>query len=93
MFSPLFSFHFGEKSFVSLGEKYLGPTQKFSFPSSQPNNTQIHFLSYFLFKVFHPPYFTSKRTHPKGLFGKFHSLYFAEIENFFTESTINKSKS
>ena len=39
------------KVFVDPDEKCMDPTQKFSFSSSQPNNTQIHFLS----KVFHLP--------------------------------------
>ena len=32
----------------------------------QPNTLQKSFSSYFLSKVFHPPYFTSKQTYPKS---------------------------
>ena len=61
-FSPLFSLHFGEKIFVWARVENAWPHTKFFFPLSQPNNTQTHFLPYFLLKAFHPPYFTSKQT-------------------------------
>ena len=53
--------HFG-----GPGEKTPGPHQFFSLPSLQPNIHQKSFYSYFLFKIFHPPYFTSKQIHPKS---------------------------
>ena len=37
-----------DKFCIDLSEKFLGPTQKFYFPPSLPNNTQTNFLSYFL---------------------------------------------
>ena len=55
LFSTQFSFHFG-----GLGKKISGPYHLFSFLLVQPN-TQKNFL----FKVFHPPYFISKQSHPK----------------------------
>lgn len=49
----------------------LGPHIKFFFSPFQPNNIQIHFLSYSLSNVFHPIYFTSKQTYPKLSVGWF----------------------
>ena len=53
--------HFG-----GSGEKTLGPHYLFSFLPTQSNTFQKKISSYFLSKVFHPPYFTFKQTHPKG---------------------------
>ena len=52
--------HFG-----GPGEKTPGPHQFFPLPSLQPNIHQKSFYSYFLFKIFHPPYLTSKQTQAK----------------------------
>ena len=55
----------GKKHFDEPGEKTLEPHHLFSFLPTQPNTLQKSFPSHFLFKVFHPPYFNSKQTHPK----------------------------
>ena len=58
-----FSLYFGEKTFWWVwGENiWVSP---FIFLHSHPTkHTQKSFNSHFLFKVFHPPYFTSKQTH------------------------------
>ena len=64
-------------SFLSiLGRKHFGgsgkiktpkPHHLFSFFPTKPNTLQKSFSSYFISKVFHPPYFPSKQTHPKSL--------------------------
>ena len=60
IFSPIWR----EKFLVSQGKKHLGPP--FIFLSSHPTKyITKSFPSYFLFKIFHPPYFTSKQTYPK----------------------------
>ena len=55
------------KHFGGSRKKTPGPHHLFSFLPIQPNTHQKSFFSYFLFyflsKVFHPPYFTSKQTH------------------------------
>ena len=60
VFSPSF---WGEL-FVGPRRKHLCPT--IYFPSSLPN--QKHFINvfyfHFSFKIFYPPYFNSKQTHP-----------------------------
>ena len=45
-------------------KKYLGPV--IYFPT-QPNILQKSFPFHFLSKVFYPPYFTSKQTHPEEM--------------------------
>ena len=60
----VFSPFLGEKLFGGSGEKTHGPYHLFSFLFTQPNTLQKNFPSHFLFKVFPPPYFTSKQTHP-----------------------------
>ena len=60
----VFSPFLGEKLFGGSGEKTHGPYYLFSFLPTQPNKLQKSFPSHFLFKVFPPPYFTSKQTHP-----------------------------
>ena len=58
----------GRKHFGGLGEiKTPKPYHLFSFLPTQPNTFQKNFSSYFISKVFHPPYFPSKQTHPKSL--------------------------
>ena len=47
------------------GRKHMGFT--IYFPSSFNQTLQKSFPSHFLFKVFHPLYFTSKQTHPKAI--------------------------
>ena len=66
LFSP-FSFLsiLGRKLFDWFGEKTLRPHHLFSFLSIQLNTLQKISIFYFLSKVFHLPYFTSKQTHPK----------------------------
>ena len=60
IFSPIWR----ENFLVSQGKKHLGPP--FIFLSSHPTKyITKSFPSYFLFKIFHPPYFTSKQTYPK----------------------------
>ena len=51
---------------VGPRRKHLGST--INFPFSPPNQTHSKkvFFSYFLSKVFHPPCFTFKQTHPLG---------------------------
>ena len=55
------------KHFGGSKEKTPRPHHLFSFLPIQPNTHQKSFLSYFLFyflsKVFHLPYFTSRQTH------------------------------
>ena len=51
------------KHFGGPREKRPGPHHLFSFLPIQPNTCQKSFPFYFLSKVFHPPYFTSKQTH------------------------------
>ena len=53
------------KHFGRLEEKTPMVHQIFSLSSLQPNTQKKKFSSYFLSKVFHPPYFTSKQKHPK----------------------------
>ena len=60
----VFSPFWGEKLFGGFGEKTHGPYHLFSFLLTQPNKLQKSFPSHFLFKVFPPPYFTSKQAHP-----------------------------
>ena len=62
-FFPQFFLYFGEKIFGELAEKTPGLHLLFSFLPTQTNTLQKSFSSYFLFKVFHPLYFTSKQTH------------------------------
>ena len=64
---PSFPFILGRKLFGGLGEKTPKPHHLFSFLPTQLSTFQKSFPSYFLSKVFHPPYFTFKQTHPKGL--------------------------
>ena len=67
-FFPSVFFSFWKENFlVGLKRKHRGPT--IYFPSSPPNPTHSKkkFPFYFLFKVFHPPYFTFKQTYPKWL--------------------------
>ena len=52
------------KYFGRPKEKTPGPHHLFSFLLTQPNTLQKGFPSYFLSKIFHPLYFTSKQTHP-----------------------------
>ena len=66
--SPLsFLSIFGRKLFGGPEEKTFRPHHLFSFLFTQPNTLQKSFPSYYLSKVFHPPYFTFKQTHPKCL--------------------------
>ena len=62
----IFSPFWRENILVGSERKHLSPTNFFSLPSLQPNIHQKSFYSYFLFKIFHPPYFTSKQIHPKS---------------------------
>ena len=65
-FLPLvFSLFWRENFFDDLREKTPGSHQLFSFLHTQPNTLKKCFPSHFLSKIFHPPYFTSKQTHPK----------------------------
>ena len=64
VFSPFWREHFGGPKEKSLGLHYL-----FSFLPAQPNTLQKSFHFYFLSKVFHLPYFTSKQIHPYVTFG------------------------
>ena len=64
IFSLHISLHFEEKNFGGLRVKTLESHNLFSFVPIQPNILQKSFSSHFLSKVFHPPYFTSKQTHP-----------------------------
>ena len=68
----IFGILFHELSFLPILERkfFDGPKEKgfgfhhlFSFLPSQPNTLQTSFLPYFLSKVFHSSYFTSKQTH------------------------------
>ena len=51
------------------GRKHMGFT--IYFPSSFNQTLQKSFPSHFLFRVFHPLYFTFKQIHPKALLQKF----------------------
>ena len=86
-FSLLFSLHFGEKSFCGSRWKMPRPYTKVFFPLP----TQIHFLSYFLSKIFHPPYFIFKQTHPKSIITFLINLKEAHC-NFTLMVTIRNSK-
>ena len=96
IFSPFWREHFGR-----LGEKTLGSHQFFSLPSLQPNTHQKSFISHFLSKIFHPPYFTSKRTYPDGFTLKLRwsqdhpglekkSLLYIKFKNFIIFLTLKK---
>ena len=66
--SPLNFFSiFWRKHFGGSREKIPKLYYLFSFPPIQPNTLQKSFLSYFLSKVLHTPYFTSKQTHPNSM--------------------------
>ena len=58
---PVF-FPFGREFFGGSEEKTLDLHYLFSFLFIQPNTFQKNFPFYFLSKVFHLPYFTSKQT-------------------------------
>ena len=62
-FFPQFFLYFGEKIFDEPAEKTPRLHLLFSFLPIQTNTLQKSFSSYFLFKVFHPPYFTSTQSH------------------------------
>ena len=62
-----FSLHFLDKIFWWSRKKTPKPYHLFFFPPTQPNALQKSFLSYFLSKVLHTPYFTSKQIHPNSL--------------------------
>ena len=76
IFSYQFSFYFREKNFWWVGRENTW-TPSFIFLHFYPNkHTQKKFLSYFLSKVFYPPYYTSKQTHLKDVSGHHkHLLY------------------
>ena len=56
------------KFFCGLEEKTHRSHHLFFFLLIQSNILQKKFSSHFLFKVFNPPYFTSKQTHPRSNF-------------------------
>ena len=72
--SPLLNFLsiLERKYFGRPKEKTPGPHHLFSFLLTQPNTLQKGFPSYFLSKIFHPPCFTSKQTHPKNFLSCFY---------------------
>ena len=63
VFSQFWRKHFGGPGEIKTPKPY----NLFSFLPTQPNTLQKSFSSYFISKVFHPPYFPSKQTHPKSL--------------------------
>ena len=56
------------KLFCGLEEKTHRSHHLFFFLLIQSNILQKKISSHFLFKVFNPPYFTSKQTHPRSNF-------------------------
>ena len=54
------------------------------------NILQKSFPSHFLFKVFHPSYFTSKQTHPKSIC-TFKKLYFKHQNACFIQTWVLKN--
>ena len=66
---PLSSFLsiLGRKIFGRSEEKTLRPHNLLFFSPIQSNILQKSFSSHFLFKIFHLPYFTFKRIHPRSL--------------------------
>ena len=70
------------KHFGGLGKKISRPHYLFSFLSTQPNTLQKSFPSYFFFKIFHPPYFTSKQKHPNDKFEMTFLFYFIKFIQF-----------
>ena len=68
----VFSIFWGENFLVGLERKHKKPYHLFSFLPTQPNTLKKKKKnSHFLFKVFHPLYFTSKQTHPKVVTSQF----------------------
>ena len=63
---PKFLSILGRKLFGGSGRKQLGPTIYFPSSLTQSNTLQKSSSSHFLSKVFYPPYFNSKQTHPQS---------------------------
>ena len=60
-----FSLYFGEKSFWWVRGENTWISLLIFLPPHLTKHTSKSFPSHFLSKIFHPPYFTSKQTHPK----------------------------
>ena len=59
-----FSLHFGDKTFWWVRRENTWVPKFIFLPPHPTEHTPKSFPSYFLSKVFHPPYSTSKQTHP-----------------------------
>ena len=82
IFSFQFSPHFGEKTFWWVRGENTEALQFIFFSPTQPNTLQKSLNSYFLFKVFHPPYFTSKQKHPVSILLLFSTIYESHVSHY-----------
>ena len=69
-FSPIFSPIWEDCVLAGQERNLIGPTKISPIFYPQPNNYKHHFLSTFLYFIFHPPYNHSNQTKPKYLLSR-----------------------